>query len=362
MGLFRKWFIITLITILLLLTVAAGFNYYIDPLWNFAHANRYNRIQMGFDERQQKTNRVGRGNFNYNTIILGSSRTTYINQYDFAGYRAYNYAVSNMLLDEYYEYIEYAKAKNGREFDCIVLGLDFYATNRSLKFKEFQRPAFYINKNREFAYRYKTLLSWDTLQRSWRNYEASRRGVPVNFAYDRNNVKTLLTVSDPQEKQRKVQATVDKYHRDIYANYQYADVKTSLEKIKKANPHSRFIVFTTPVSRPLFNLMISEGLFPYYEQWLRDAVAVFGEVHHFMYPNSVTENLDNFYDASHIYPHVGTLVVRRITGAAGSYIPPDFGIKLTAGNIDSCLRSIERQCGPGLCNGKQIKDKAEAGL
>lgn len=31
-----------------------GFNYYIDPLWNYTHANDFNDYQLGFDERQLK--------------------------------------------------------------------------------------------------------------------------------------------------------------------------------------------------------------------------------------------------------------------------------------------------------------------
>ncbi|MDD3023802.1 MAG: hypothetical protein PHE26_07890, partial [Syntrophomonadaceae bacterium] len=143
---YKKWLITVLCIVILPLLAIAGFNYYIDPLWNFNHANRYNTIQASFDERQQKTNRVTFGKFDYDTLILGSSRVTYISQYDFAGHRAFNYAVSNMLLDEYYDYVEYAKLKNGRDFDYIIIGLDFYNTNRNLQ-REFQEPAYYIKKS-----------------------------------------------------------------------------------------------------------------------------------------------------------------------------------------------------------------------
>lgn len=330
MNLYKKWLITALSLILLPLVAIAGFNCYIDPLWNFEHANRYNRIQASFDERQQKTNLVSFGSFDYDTLILGSSRVTYISQYDFVGHRAFNYSVSNMLLDEYYDYVEYAKLKNGHDFDYIIIGLDFYTTNRNLK-REFQEPSVYINKSNEFAYRYKTLLSTDVLKYAWQNFQTSRVGIPQNFAYDRRNVKTLNIVPE-KEKASKINATLEKYRRDLYSNYEYTDVKGILTRLKKSNPHTRFIVFTTPVSQPLFNLMKEEGLLPYYRRWLSDCADAFGEVYNFMGPNSITTNLDNYYDASHIYPRVGTLLAHKITGYPDPNIPADFG-GLTGGRF-----------------------------
>ncbi|MEN6347919.1 MAG: hypothetical protein ABFD08_00770 [Syntrophomonas sp.] len=323
---YKKWLMTTLSLILLPLILVAGFNYYIDPLWNFNHANRYNRIQASFDERQQKTNRVNFGRFDYDTLILGSSRVTYISQYDFTGHRAFNYAVSNMLLDEYYDYVEYAKLKNGRDFDYIILGLDFYNTNKNLK-REFHEPAFYINKSNEPAYRYKTLLSTDVLKYSWQNFKASKAGIPQNFAYDRSNVKTLNIVLQ-KEKAAKINATLDKYRRDLYSHYEYTDVKGILTKLKQSNPHTKFIVFTTPAAEPLFELMKEQGLYPYYQRWLSDCADIFGELYNFMGPNTITANLDNYYDASHIYPQIGTLLAHKITGCPDTRIPADFGLKL----------------------------------
>lgn len=340
---FRNWTIATLILILLPLLAVGGFNWYIDPLWVFEHSNPYNNIQAGFDERQQKTNRVAFGSNHYNMLVLGSSRVTYIDQHDFTGYKAFNYAVDNMLLDEYYGYIEFAKKKNGRDFEVLVLGLDFAATNRNLTFKDFQPPSFYIATAEQPVYRLKTLLSTQVLERSRDNYNYAREGVPKDFFYDRRNVKTLMKVEDSAERDRKVWATVWKYEQDIYAGYQYADVREKLIKIRESNPQSRIIVFTTPDSWPMFELIVKEGLYPYYKQWLRDSVEVFGEVYNFMTLNSITCDLDNFYDGAHVYPTVGTLIAHRVIGASDPGIPGDFGILVTRENIDQHLSSIDRQ-------------------
>jgi len=341
MNRYQRWFGITLVVVLVPLLLVGGFNYYIDPLWNFSHANKYNRIQISFDERQQKTNRLTWGKNNYDTLILGSSRTTYMNQNDLAGHRAYNYALSIMLLEEYYDYVQYARIKNGRDFDYIIIGLDFFVTNKNIKLQnDFNPPSYYINKSNEFAYRYKTLLSLDLLDYSLKNFEASQRGIPQTFDYDRNNIKTLNRVSAAVQ-QEQIRANLVRYKNDIYANYEYRDVKQILSSLKADNPNTTFIVFTTPTARPLWDLMVAQGLMPYYEQWLKDSVEVFGQVYNFDYPNYVTNNLDNYYDASHVYPEVENLIVHKIINCPDNLIA-DFGILLNRENIATGLEDIRK--------------------
>lgn len=337
MNVYKKWFVITLIIILLPLGALAAFNYYIDPLWNFRHSNPYNRIQTSFDERQQKTNFVSCGDFNYDALILGSSRTSYISQNDFTGCRAYNYAVNNMLMEEYKGYTDYARQKHGGSFKYIFVGLDFFTTNRNLQLDNtFNPPSYYIARTNDFAYRYKTLFSTDVLKYSLQNYQNSRQGAAVNYAYNRDNIKTLLEVK-PAVRNQQIASSLERYRTRIYANYKYRNVKSILESLKKSNPGTRFVVYTTPISAPLFELIEQQHLLPYYKQWLRDSVAVFGSVYCFTYPNSITSNLNNYYDAGHFYPRIGTLVAHKITGFPDKNIPSDFGVLLTRDNIDSFL-------------------------
>ena len=343
MNAYKKWLIITLLFILLPLAALAGFNYYIDPLWNFRHANPYNRIQASFDERQQKTNYVTFGDFDYDALILGSSRTSYINQNDFKGCKAYNYAVNNMLMEEYQGYVKYARQKHPGQIDTIFLGLDFFTTNRNLKLdNQFNPPSYYIGQAGEFGYRYKTLLSIDAFKYARQNYYASRQGVAVNYAYDRNNVKTLLKV-DKATRDAQIKSSLERYRTRIYADYKYREVKKTLTALKKDNPDTRFVVFTTPVSAPLYNQMVQMGLLPYYQQWLTDLVDVFGQVYCFTYPNSVTTNLDNYYDAGHFYPEIGTLVAHRVTGFSDPNIPPDFGALLTQQTLPAFLNDLNNK-------------------
>lgn len=103
--------------------------------------------------------------------------------------------------------------------------------------------------------------------------------------------------------------------------------------MRDSHPNTRFVVFTTPIAEPLYQEMIKAGRLPDYQRWLRDCTEVFGQVYDFTTPNSVTRNLEFFYDASHVYPAVGTWIAHRISGVEDPSIPGDFGVLVTAADL-----------------------------
>ncbi len=340
MNPYSKWLITTLLFIAIPLLAIAGFNYWIDPLWFFSHANSYNRVQMSFNERQQKTNYLTFAREHYDALLLGSSRITYINQADFPNNRVYNYAVNNMLPREYTAYIDYASQCNG-PFDVIYIGLDFFASNRNLVLpNRFEAPSYYIDTANRCAYRYTSLLSTDTLRYARQNFNASRRGEEINFAYDRNNRKTLLATGEA-EKQQRIRNNLKWYGQAAYgSNYQYQDESNILTALKKRYPQTRFVIFTTPEAQPLFDLIVQQNRLPDYERWIHDWVMAGGELYDFMTPNSITTSLANYYDASHVYPPVGTLMAQRLSGRESPDLPKDFGVLVNADNLDEHLQRI----------------------
>ena len=87
MNRYKKWllqFVVGgFIVFFLIFGGVVYFNYYIDPLWNFNHKNEWNDFQDGFDERQQKTNYILSHPFQYDSLMIGTSRVTYMNQFEF---------------------------------------------------------------------------------------------------------------------------------------------------------------------------------------------------------------------------------------------------------------------------------------
>lgn len=324
----------------------ALFNYTIDPLWTFCHSNRYNNAQPGFNERQQKTNRAYFcGLDDYDALLLGSSRTTYINQHDFEGMEVFNYAGVSMYPVEYRGWIEQAKAIKGAPFDTIILGVDFFGSNNG-PFGQYQidttpAPSDYLERTRSFLYRYKMLFSMDTLYKSIDSIKHSKQLDTTD--YTRDNVKQTIHIS-PQRKAQAVHHQRGLYGNSVYGKaYHYNEkVRSYLEKIKRENPDTRFIVFTTPISADLFRLLVQKGNYPDYKKWLGMLVGVFGEVYDFMGINSVTNNPENYADLHHFYPDIGTMIAKRITGR-GDGVPEDFGIRVTSQNLQQHFEDMDRQ-------------------
>ena len=326
--------------IALVLTAAGLFNYVVDPLWCFSHSFSLGDGQASYNERLQKTNRVTFGEFDYDSLILGSSRTTYLDQKDFAGMHAYNYSAASMEPTEYAAYIEYAKQRKGSGFRNIVIGMDFFGTNEALK-DDAERPEAYFTEANSFLYRYRMLLTMDTLRVSLS--DLTRKEDRTYSPYHRDNTRSPMRLTQA-EKAEMIRRQLERYHADVYTGYRYReDLPALLKDLLSQNPKTSFIVYTTPVSRPLFCLMIQDRLWDSYARWLHDLVDAFGSVHNFMYLNSVTNEYANtFQDAHHLYPAVGTLLAHKVTGLDDDRIPSDFGVVVNRTNIDMHLAEVKR--------------------
>ena len=341
---YRNWVRLFLAMVLATIAFFALFNYAIDPLWTFCHSNRYNNAQPGFDERQLKTNRAYFcGLKQYNALLLGSSRTTYIDQHDFKKLEVFNYASVAMYPSEYRGWIEQAKKIKGESFKTIILGVDFFGSNDGPLGKQQMNdappPSHYLEITTSFMYRYKMLFNMETLNKSIEAIEHSKHLGTID--YTRNNVKQTIHVSAAR-KQQALNHQIPLYSNLVYGKgYHYnTNVKHYLEIIKKENPDTRFIVFTTPISAELFEILVKQGNLSDYKVWLSMLVDVFGEVYDFMGVNTITVDPMAYADLHHFYPEIGTLIADRVTNMVNPMIPKDFGILVNKENIKTHLDKI----------------------
>jgi len=314
----RTWlFYFFSLTLILALPIVI-FNYWMDPLWTFSHSHAYNQNQVGFNERQLKTNKMYfNGLKKYDALLLGSSRSTYINQADFNGMKVFNLASADMTPYEYKEWIEIAKKIKNEEFKYIIIGLDFWASNKYLTQKKIvqnKTPNSYLNRAKELLYRYKSLISFDTFQKSRENLKHQEEASTID--YTRDNIKNTILVS-PERKKHVSILQYNKYKNTIYGkDYIYdMNLKQLFLELKKANPKTKFIIFTTPISKTLFSLLIKQGNYIHYKNWMRATIDVFSEVHNFMGINKITVNPRNYPDLHHFYPFVGKVIAKNISSA-----------------------------------------------
>lgn len=331
MSIYSKWINYTLSLFIGIISLITLFNYLMDPLWCFNHHFSFQNHQEAFNERQQKINLIKFNSFNYNALLLGSSRVT-VHNVSLNPVKTFNLAINGMKQNEFNGYIQYAKQRNNKAFEYIILGLDLTAIQNS---DPINTADFYLKTSSTPFYRYKTLLSYDTFTVSMKNFRNSafnkykkrfktynQDHIAITSSKNSNQVIEIISQS------LKKPTLKLSYNRDAYLSL--------LKQLKQNNPSSKFIVFTTPLPAPLLkNILQNKDNKAIYDLWLQDLVKEFGHIYHFCYINEITEGYPTtFVDEGHYTSEIGNIIDQKIMGKKimnSKY--KNFGILLDQKNI-----------------------------
>jgi hypothetical protein len=298
----------------------------------------------------QKTNEITFGDKRYDAVVLGSSRCEPINQNDFGGCKAFNYALPALTPEEYLHYLNYFKSRSGGDVKYIFVGLDFYTTTKN-RAKQLNLPEHYFRKTTEQHYRLRTLFGLDTLRLLIKAEFKKNRYA----RYDRARNQLILDAITGEEHKRVFNNRLEMYKNNFYNKntYQYnPQINNIYNEVTSTNINSKIIAFVTPESQPLYEHLITSGRYEDYARWLTDIVQAFGGVYNFMYLNSITRNTANYFDADHYYPTIGTLIAHRISGVRDENIPSDFGVYVTKDNLQQHLAFLKAQAENIIRNNK----------
>ena len=343
----KNWLKISLIIFSIILISIGAFNLFMDSFWCFNHKHQYNSVQKGTNERQQKANYIYFTSNKYDTLLIGSSRTTYMNRHAFKGMNVFNFSATGMRPQEYQTYINFVIQDAHQPIANIILAVDFFGYLNYGAFMYDNAPGI-VQATKSPYYRWKLLFTYNALNNSFRNMRDYLNPQKHSDRYNRDNVKSRFKIQAIGSKELQL-LTVQKdalvYSRAEYSsqpNKQYSNI---MNNIKEAYKKKKFIIYTTPVTNILFKTMIQTGHYRDYEDWLRKLVTVYGTVHHFMYMNSIGNNYsDNFADCNHAYPETNAIVARKIITQNKSD-PKDFGIILTSENIEIKLQELRLRNG-----------------
>lgn len=337
----RKWVKINLIVLGSVLLFIGAFNLFMDPFWCFEHKHRYNQFQKGMNERQQKANKIYFTSEKYNSLLLGSSRTTYMNQNDFQNLKVFNFSATGMRPQEYKTYIDFVINDTKQPIDTIILGTDFFGYLSYGAFMYDNAPLI-TNTTKLPYYRWKVLFSFDALNNSFKNFRDYLNPNNHTDRYNRDNVKNRVRFPINAGRNQQIQIDVKIYANEEYSSGPNPKFISLMSAIKEDYKDKKFIIYTTPISEPLFKELIKKGHYQDYENWLRTLVSIYGEVHHFMYLNSVSKNyLEYFADSNHAYVETNKLIAAEITNNPIE-IPNDFGMLLTKENLEEKLKELRK--------------------
>jgi len=288
------------------MTLAAGaINAYVDPLWVLPKLGEPSFHYCVKDDRQNKINRLLHGHIRVQSVLLGSSRSAFMDPADFVGSSVVNLSVDGLMPAEYPELARMFHENVG-DPHMLYAAFDFsrYAATREANDLLITRLREREALSRSSLYPLRQLLdpqvmtySIDTL----RHCNSPDNPGTVFYRYD--GVRLAKRVTD-EVRQQTIQSEIERLNYSDASFLVDPDFDAHLDNLKRAAPNSAFVVWVTPVTIDLLMKQVMSGRLPNYFDWIEHLLDAFGAVYHFNGINELTRKEENFFDSHHIYGDV----------------------------------------------------------
>lgn len=353
----RAWIRVYLSAVIIVITVIGTVNYLVNPYNVFKpnHHTHYNRLKKDIIS-ERMTYFYEMRYIRPQTLMVGTSRIGYFKSNTLKPYAPspiFNLTLAGSSVYEQRRYIEYAI--NHLPIKTVVWSLDFFSFN---PVKE-PYPAFSEDRLNHPLYLndYTTaLLSYRTFERSLKTLKINRINTPlddnVSEYYEQHHYMDVQGQTLSRNEVRKnANWTLNEYadhdaflHAKEFRNPHAIDAKLAevayvLHLCKEK--HIRCLIYTSPVYREHLDMIYKIGLGDTYEYWKR-GLAHITNYWDFNTYNSLTENLMNFRDSSHMVSDNGKFIFTKLFNAAPYLGPDDFGYYATHENIDAHIQEQRR--------------------
>lgn len=332
----RKFVKFTLVYIFFITLFVISINFIVDPLYNWGVLKTFDFKKPDFDERIQKTNYLSNIDNNYDAVLIGNSRSTYLNTKDFdLGVRVFNYSVNAMSVYEYEQVLQNFIKLTGTTPKMVLIGVDPF--NFSGQDIEMLRMA--LNSSRELSSRVKNLLSFDVLDFSVQTI-----------------IKTIyVELNKKDRKQRYYDNTLVKgnYSRNTISNEKYVKDFSSVQnmdynileeykRLKEKYANIQFLVYCLPFHADLINdLEKNKDFKAEREKFILELVNIFGQVYYFNYINEYNSLYLDFYDSFHFYPYLGQIIIKNINNLSKNK-KSEYGFLIDKSNYKIIIENINQ--------------------
>lgn len=322
---YKKYFILSVLFSILLFISGIAVRYIIDPVGinNKVNLGLYKDVALAY--RIQKF--VELNEFKPNTIILGGSRSHYLNPKDLEKYthdKVYNLGLTYSTLEEQYYFLKYSIEHF--EIKNVVIGLNLYPFSEKLEDnssdfdKTLFEDGFTIFKQIKH---YLSLPLYKYLKYAYQNeYTQPFYEDGAITAYHQSIVLQNRTWKDRQ------QNSLEGY-RKKYANYlelgdsSFEYYRKMVQLCKDNNINLK--VFTTAVHVSQLKILEDLNKMDLFYKW-KEELSKITPYYDFLTENSVTTNDENYIDTSHIKQELGYLYFARMFEDTSVNVPDDFGI------------------------------------
>ena len=321
-------------SIFLILVIIATINFLVDPYYQWGYFKVIDLKRKDFDERIQKTNYLANINNNYNAILLGNSRSTYLDVRKFdLGVNIFNSAVNAMSIYEYDQLITNFIKLTGKDPEIILIGIDHH----NFKGDNPKRLETILEELTSNSLKLKNLLSLDIFRFSLETIEKTIR-VKLNLKdlKQRYYNNQLVKGNDKEnfisnEKYIKDNSTINEY---IVQN----ELLEEYKRLKNKYSKSKFIIYCLPFHKDLLDSWIYDiHFYDKNQQFISNLIDIFGEVYYFNYISKYNSSYTNYYDKYHFYPFLGNILIDNFNNLQKNRIT-EWGYLLNKDNYKSFMK------------------------
>ncbi len=266
-----RYLIVSGIAIAVILLLMVAVNFIVDP---------YNRLGNNktavyfWNERQTKDAILS---YDHQAVLMGSSKTGYVNPDDLTCYRFYNASIRGAVPEEMFFYLK----KYLRHEKLVLIGFDFYM------FNERELPLVRIKDWDDF--RYSTaeyLVGGHTVSASYKTLKKWKKKDPVygigangQFAFPGS---TEVSSADPRQCDKKYYDIIKGLARHHYAHFSFSrrrmdyvrEIKSLLEA--KGIPYA---VFINPLNQDVFSSLQQLEAYGLFLSWKQEMKTIFPNIY-----------------------------------------------------------------------------------
>jgi hypothetical protein len=344
----KRWFCMALGVLLLAFAVVGLANYVLDPYGLFRKDFSWQFVEP--DKDFIKTRYVTENPDRFDCFVFGSSRVNSIDVRKIKDATCYNMHSPVALPRNYLDDMRYLLKKRVR-MKLVLIGLDDFSfkldPNAQLS-QPLTHPYPPVLGHASFPYYLKYLFSLHDIKILTAIYDGylKRAKGPTEAALAYRDLFTTGQIysSDADESiegdpEKHMNNPVFTERHESSGDNMAGAVDDLRALVQIARVHQvRLVFFINPLYRYAY---LDSGLDEF--DSFKKGLSRITEFYDFSGLNSVTTNSYYYYDNAHYRRKLGDMIIARIFGDKRAEVPADFGVLVTAENIDRHLASLRQQ-------------------
>ncbi len=270
---YKRYLLFSGLVALLLLTGVAALNYVIDPFNLIGN----NSIGVYFVNERQSKNAIL--TYEHEAILIGSSKTGYVDPESLACYKFYNASIRALLPEEMYFYLK----KYLRNEKLVLIGFDFYMFNeREFPLVQMDDWDTVGYKPAEYLLGYHTLKSSLESIKKWKKKEVPADVLKANGQFIFPSVIQERSAEDLQKIEKKRKDIIKGLMRNHYGGFFFSRKRMDVLRKLKAFLEEKqipYAVFINPLHHDVIASLQKLDAYELFITWKQEMKTIFPDIY-----------------------------------------------------------------------------------